>query len=140
MIIPIDDLSRDMQVEIALALSETVSVLNNESTSYILDQLIGLVPETPVILTTANTEKMKSIVEKNWDISKENVKFLKKIIKTTGNLDPILTAHGKLLDGGHRVTLYSELGRKSIPAVDIGHLVDMDWNKWLNGAEVKFNL
>jgi hypothetical protein len=43
----------------------------------------------------------------------------------------------EFFDGGHRLTAYKTLGEEKIPTIDISPLINLDWEKWMNG-EIEF--
>lgn len=139
-IVSIDSLSRDVQDDIVYMLSDEGLGVSGEEQQVVGDNILGLHPSTPVVLTSADPKKMLRQFEKQRHISNRNVDALTKLMKSGVNLDPILILNGRFLDGGHRVVAAVKLKRKSIPAVDIGHLVDMDWESWLDGDNIQFDL
>lgn len=52
---------------------------------------------------------------------------------STSEAPPILVDGNQFVDGGHRYAAYKVAGRKSIPVVDIGPLLRMNWSSWLDG-------
>ena len=140
MIIPIESLSKDVQDDIVYLLSDEGLDVSREDPQTVRDNLIGLKPSTPVVLKDVDPVLMKKQFGKYREISRSNVHHLKSLIESGVKLDPIITSNGRFLDGGHRVIAFIELKIKKIPAVDIGHLVEMNWKKWLAGDDVKFNL
>lgn len=47
---------------------------------------------------------------------------------------PILMDGDRFIDGGHRLEAYRRAGRATIPAVDIGPLIRMNWDGWVQGV------
>lgn len=47
---------------------------------------------------------------------------------------PILMDGDRFVDGGHRLEAYRRAGRTTIPAVDIGPILRMNWDNWLAGV------
>lgn len=74
-------------------------------------------------------------VKNNRSYSKLNVKKLTDKLKNINDLDPILVDGNKFVDGGHRVFVYNKLKRKTIPTVDIGKLLRIDWEKFFDDKE-----
>ena len=72
-----------------------------------------------------------------WGISEKNVKRLINVLNNGKELEPIILNNGKFFDGGHRLTAYKRLRKEMIPTIDIGFMLDFDWEKWDNG-EVDF--
>jgi len=72
-----------------------------------------------------------------WGISEKNVKKLINILSDGTELDPIILNNGNFFDGGHRLTAYKRLRKEMIPTIDIGFLLNFDWEKWDND-EVDF--
>ena len=67
------------------------------------------------------------------DLSDLAVKKLQERLAIVGDLDPVLVDGERFIDGRHRVEAYARAGRKTIPTVDIGPLVRIDWEEWMNG-------
>lgn len=139
-IIDIDKLPSDTQSDIIDTLIDIVPELSGMSYEEVRQNLIGLAESPPTILTTVNPAKMKAQFGSNRATSKTAIEKLKNLLLRGVTLDPILISHGKFLDGGHRVMAYFEAGFDTMPAVDIGHLIKMDWEKWLAGDKVAFKL
>lgn len=68
-----------------------------------------------------------------WGISENNVKKLIQILQNNNELEPIILNNGKFFDGGHRLTAYKRLRKELIPTIDIGFMLNFDWEKWDNG-------
>lgn len=62
------------------------------------------------------------------------VKRLQETLATVGNLDPVIVDGDSFIDGRHRVDAYARAGRTMIPTVDIGPLLRLDWDRWINGG------
>jgi hypothetical protein len=71
-------------------------------------------------------------------VSGGNVKRLVQILRNNNELDPIILNKGKFFDGGHRLTAYKKLKKELIPTIDIGFMLNFDWEKWDNG-EIELN-
>ena len=71
-------------------------------------------------------------------VSGGNVKRLVQILRNNTELDPIILNNGKFFDGGHRLTAYKKLKKELIPTIDIGFMLNFDWEKWDNG-EIELN-
>ncbi len=54
-------------------------------------------------------------------------------------MNPVIINNGVFFDGGHRLIAYKKSNKKLIPTIDIGVMLDMDWEKWLND-EMDFEL
>ena len=61
----------------------------------------------------------------NRSTSEIAVKNLKQVLQRKGELDPIIVNGNKLVDGGHRIMAYKELGKKEIPVIDISSIYEM---------------
>lgn len=61
------------------------------------------------------------------------VKKLQERLDVVSDLDPVVVDGDRLIDGRHRVEAYARAGRTRIPTVDIGPLLRMDWDTWMNG-------
>jgi hypothetical protein len=72
-----------------------------------------------------------------WGISEKNVKELINVLNNGKELEPIILNNGKFFDGGHRLTAYKRLRKEMMPTIDIGFMLNFDWEKWDNG-EVDF--
>ena len=68
-----------------------------------------------------------------WGISENNVKKLIQILENGYELDPVILNNGEFFDGGHRLTAYKIIGKELIPTIDIGFMLNFNWNKWDNG-------
>lgn len=85
-----------------------------------------------------NTDKLyNQLTQTGWGISEKNVERLMSILKSGNELDPIILNDGKFFDGGHRLTAYKRLRIEQIPTIDIGFMLDFDYEKWEIG-EVDF--
>ncbi|HPC09526.1 MAG TPA: hypothetical protein PLN85_00430 [archaeon] len=82
-------------------------------------------------------ELYKELLDIGWNISSLNLNHLINKIRNNVQLDPILLNNNKFYDGGHRLTAYKKLGINKIPTIDIGNLLNFDWEKWDNG-EISF--
>jgi beta-glucosidase/6-phospho-beta-glucosidase/beta-galactosidase len=72
-----------------------------------------------------------------WGISEKNVEELINVLNNGKELEPIILNNGKFFDGGHRLTAYKRLRKEMIPTIDVGFMLDFNWEKWDNG-EVDF--
>ncbi|MDO8632743.1 MAG: hypothetical protein Q7R41_19855 [Phycisphaerales bacterium] len=61
------------------------------------------------------------------------VKKLQERLAIVGDLDPVMMDGDRFIDGRHRVEAYARAGRTTIPIVDIGPLLRMDWATWMSG-------
>ena len=68
-----------------------------------------------------------------WGISEDNVKRLMQILQNNNELEPIILNNGKFFDGGHRLTAYKRLRKEMIPTIDIGFMLNFNWEMWDNG-------
>jgi beta-glucosidase/6-phospho-beta-glucosidase/beta-galactosidase len=68
-----------------------------------------------------------------WGISEKNVKQLINVLNNGKELEPIILNNGEFFDGGHRLTAYKRLKKEMTPTIDIGFMLDFDWEKWDNG-------
>jgi hypothetical protein len=85
-----------------------------------------------------NTNELYSELEQiGWGISEKNVENLISLLRNGNELDPIILNGGKFFDGGHRLTAYKRLNIEKIPTIDIGFMLNFDYEKWDNG-EVNF--
>ena len=78
------------------------------------------------------------LIELNWSISEKNIENLIEKIEDGIILDPIILNNGLFFDGGHRLTSYKRLKIENIPTIDIGFMLDFNYEKWDNG-EIDFN-
>lgn len=99
-----------------------------------LDGYGDQLPQMKVVLR--DVAPLYEDVISRWQINDKNVLSLQKAM-AHGDLDPVIMNGDEFFDGGHRVVAYWRSGRKKIPAIDISHLLKMDWNKWFEG-EVEF--
>ena len=129
-LISVDKLLKGTQSDIVDTLSDITGIDSYE----IRDNLIGLEPSVRAVLWYPKTKKMLSQFSKDRGVSVKNVSILLGKLISGVNLNPILTDNGKFLDGGHRVVAYFKYGSEEIPAIDIGHIMEMNWNKWIDGS------
>ncbi len=130
MLVSIDDIPKSTQSDIFYELEDRFGVIDADQ---IKSMMLDLVNPPMVVLWTPNPSKMKSQFQKTRKVSRAGVKPLLALLERGAELDPILTADGKFLEGGHRVTAYVEAGRDSIPAIDIGHFLRMNLMDWHDG-------
>lgn len=99
--------------------------------------LEGLVKPPQVILCAVNTEQLAEEVSENRTSSSVVNKYAAMLRADPHfEFDPVLIASGRFYDGGHRVAAYAAAGRKTIPAVECGHIVnapDETWEAWTDG-------
>jgi hypothetical protein len=85
-----------------------------------------------------DTNKLyNELTQIGWGISEKNVERLISILINSNELEPIILNDGNFFDGGHRLTAYKRLRIEKIPTIDIGFMLNFDWEKWENG-EVDF--
>lgn len=72
----------------------------------------------------------EELIQIGWGISEINLKRLMNILKHK-ELNPIILNNGKFFDGGHRLTAYKKLNKKLIPTIDIGKMMNFNWEKFL---------
>ena len=86
-----------------------------------------------------NTNNLyNQLIELNWGISEKNIENLIEKIEDGIVLDPVILNNGLFFDGGHRLTSYKRLKIEKIPTIDIGFMLDFNYEKWDNG-EIDFN-
>ena len=131
-LVSIDDLSPDVRYDIACILQGNVPLLHNMSPEAILDELVNLV-DSPML--EIREMDPKALRKQFGSRSTSNIAVLKyKAILDKGiEMDPVLVARDKFIDGGHRVEAYIMAGRETIPVVDIDRLLGLDWDRWLAG-------
>jgi len=78
-------------------------------------------------------ELYNQLTQIGWGISEDNVKRLMQILQNNNELEPIILNNGKFFDGGHRLTAYKRLRKEMIPTIDIGFMLNFNWEMWDNG-------
>jgi hypothetical protein len=130
-----DDLQSDVQEDIVEELKLKYSGFKDTSKFWNDSDIIDFVKDTPDLpelkIKKVSPEAMFKQF-KNRTISKKVIDKYKKMIQSGTEFDPIIVSGIKFLDGGHRVQAYYELGKKSMPAIDIKPLLDYNW-----GEEIK---
>jgi predicted RNA-binding Zn-ribbon protein involved in translation (DUF1610 family) len=137
--VDINDLPETVQEDIIENLLDEVPRLGSEDADTVRDNLIGLVESVPVLVGNADPKILHkkfymSRLGPNRGVSRLAVDKLKAKLDHGIELDPVLVAGDRWIDGGHRVVAYVEAGRKTIPVVDIKGLLDLDWDAWLEGT------
>lgn len=79
----------------------------------------------------------KELTQIGWGISEKKVKELINMLNNGKELEPIILNNGVFFDGGHRLTAYKRLKKEMIPTIDIGFMLNFDYEKWDNG-EIDF--
>lgn len=131
-IVSIDKLHSRSHQDIAEHLQSVVPALKEMSPQDVKDQILDLVQSPTVVMGHADPAMLKKQFV-NRGTSDVAVKRFREMLRQGVEFDPVLLNNGKFEDGGHRVEAYLQEGRKSIPTVDIGALINMDWGRWLSG-------
>jgi hypothetical protein len=84
-----------------------------------------------------NVNSLWEDVKDKCNISNTNLIKLLSHLDMGETLNPILLYNNKFYDGCHRLAAYKEMEIETIPTIDIGKMLDMDWEKWLN-SEIDF--
>jgi hypothetical protein len=85
-----------------------------------------------------NTNNLyNQLTQIGWGISEKNIGRLISILRNGNELEPIILNGGKFFDGGHRLTAYNILKIEQIPTIDIGFMLNFDYEKWEEG-EIDF--
>jgi len=126
-LVEIDELPKTTQDDIVQWVAENVPQLENDP-EMARSNLLGLANAPKVLVGKVNLSSLKGWKERG--VSDLAVKKYAQMASTS-EAPPILVAHGKFLDGGHRAHAYAKAKLDAIPAVDITAILDMDWDKWL---------
>lgn len=127
---PFDDLPSVTKDDLISHLHENVPSLSSLSREEVKDNLFDQVD--PPLLEVSDVP-LSSLKLTDREISEPAVSKYKQML-TNSDAPPILIADGKVVEGGHRAKAYMEAGRKTIPAVDITPLLNMDWDGYLAGG------
>jgi len=96
--------------------------------------LENIEPPIKIDIKDSNVDKLyHDFLQSKRKISEINFKKLLDIFKKEGKLYPILVNNNKFYDGGHRLSVYKFLKLKTIPTIDITNLLNLDWEKYLDG-------
>lgn len=136
----VDSLPKDTKDDIAFNLADEVKELKSRGMDGrdVYHEVFGLGQEPMVTVGYADPAVLRKQFQPNRKTSEVAVGNYRKMLRNGVEFDPVIVSHGKFLDGGHRVEAYLQEGRDRIPVVDIGSLMDMDWEKWLSGDEGYF--
>ena len=134
-----EDLSPTIQTDIIENIYHNSSYLQNNWNIWTFKEYVDDATDlTKFSIEYKNVDDLYNQLEKfGWGISELNVKKLVDILSSGRELEPVMMNGEEFFDGGHRLTAYKRLGRKSIPTINIKKMIDMDWEKWLEG-EINF--
>lgn len=127
-----EELPRAVQNDIAEILQEKIPALSDMHPDAVRDALSDSLPPSTVILSHMKPVDLRGKF-KDRTTSNTAVKALQSKVEAGLELDPVVVAGDKFIDGGHRVQAYVNAKRDSIPVVDIARLLKRDWKRWLNG-------
>lgn len=140
-ILDIDNLPEDVKNDICENLLEEVEYLRNGDFDLadVRNNLLGLVDPVPVLQVMAPIHEFEAQASKRL-VSEAAIRNLNTIrdqlIAEGKELDPILIAKDRFIDGGHRFELWRRKGLPEFPAIDIQNLLTMDWERWMEGEDV----
>ena len=104
---------------------------NSES---LRDAITDVIKQPKFKIEYKNVNKLyNQLTQIGWGISEDNVKRLMQILQNNNELEPIILNNGKFFDGGHRLTAYKRLRKEMIPTIDIGFMLNFNWEMWDNG-------
>jgi beta-glucosidase/6-phospho-beta-glucosidase/beta-galactosidase len=103
---------------------------NSEALRDMIDDVIKQ-PKFKIEYKNVN-DLYNELTQIGWGISEKNVKELINVLNNGKELEPIILNNGKFFDGGHRLTAYKRLRKEMIPTIDIGFMLNFDWEKWDN--------
>ncbi len=136
-----DKLPRETQDDIANWIATQVQLPKGEGPSYggewreddILANLRGLVDPPVLRVSEMRTSEIHGYSRKPSKVAVDNYV---KMIRDGKRPPPILVDGNKFVDGGHRFAAAREADA-TIPVVDIGPLLRMDWAAWLKDETPK---
>lgn len=126
-------LPREVQDDIAANLVERVPALADKTSEELRDSLADSVPTTYVTLSTRKPTALRVKFSNTRSTDRVAVQKLQAKLEPGVELDPVLIADDRFIDGGHRVQAYVNAKRETIPVVDIAPLLRRDWTRWLDG-------
>jgi hypothetical protein len=130
-LVSVEDLPEGTQSELPWVLKDEVPALQRFDGDDIAASLFDPANPVPdVELGQADPVELQKQFDPLRQTSPEKVARYAGMLRENPSLefDPVFLRHGKFLDGGHRVAAYIKAGRSQIPTVDIGPLVDVDWD------------
>lgn len=140
--VPIDDLPEDTKLDIAHWIAENHPFFaSRQDWTEVRDNLLNLVQPPMVWVGMMDVSALHPTM--NRSPSEVAVgKYQGMLDRESFEFDPILVSNGRFLDGGHRMEAYRRSGRKLIPVVEVGHLVNAPeetWEQWMDGEDVAFD-
>ena len=126
-----DSLPAETKNDILHNLIELVPDLRGYDSYDVKDLLYG--HDDELLRGMAKTKEV-SRAARNRGTSDRAVEKLRDILQGRSskfNLDPVIVAGNKFVDGGHRTEAYAQEGREWIPVVDITPLFDLPWKGWV---------
>jgi hypothetical protein len=138
--VPVDSLDSRTRADIAEHLAYDVPALKkrNYTGEEAYSEIFGLVQQPVVMVGYMNPAVLRKQFGPSRGTSELAVQKYRQMLRDGVEFDPVFVANGRFIDGGHRVEAYLQEGRSQIPVVDIGPLLNMDWEKWLAGDEGYF--
>ena len=137
-LVPIDDLPIETVDDICAIIAEKCPIFSDDpDPQFVKDNLIGLVEPPKVWLGMESTQSLLKTMQRN-NSDFVVTKYTKTLSDNIFEFDPIITAHGRFVDGGHRLEAYAKAGREYIPVVDIGHILNAPpnvWEDWMDGVK-----
>ena len=106
---------------------------DNFSRSGFTYELDETTDEPIFIIDKMNVDDLFTQMSKTHSQYSGQVTFLVNALKQGKDLDPIMVKNGNFFDGGHRLAAYKQAGVEKIPTIEIGFLLDLDWEGWWNG-------
>lgn len=127
------DLPRAVQDDIAGELCDRFPALYRLGADEVRNMLQDAVPDVHLNVT----EKPIASIVGRGAVFAIAVTKLRDKLRHGIDLDPILVAGNRFVDGGHRLAAYKAEGRRTIPVVDVSKLLRTDWARYINGkAEI----
>lgn len=136
---PIDALPRETIQDIVAVIAERVPAareftLGAGRPEYLIAEMTDLIDPLVVRLRDMPLDRIKGYNRQNSELA---VRKYVAMLAAGSKAPPILLDGSKFIDGGHRFAAYRAAGKRTIPAVDIGPLLRMDWQGWLDGLPVE---
>lgn len=127
-------LDNNIRVEIIECVYDNSEFLRNNYTLLDFKELCDNSDELPnFMIKYRDVNFLWEKINGNCNITEINLNNLIHHLENDGELSPVLLDGDNFYDGCHRLSAYKELDIKEIPTIDISLLLNIDWEKWLDG-------
>jgi len=130
---PWDELNDSTQVDILENIYHSSPYLENNWNIWTFKEYLDDATDLPEFRIDEKNvnEVYEEMKKKGWGISDLALKKLLQKIKSNEVIDPIILKDDKFYDGGHRVLAFKKLNKETIPTIDIGEHLKINWEDWL---------